>query len=390
MRKSLEQIIVAKNKAQQEKIIGLYLQLQSDLAFFTEKLTSLQQALIKIEADKRRELFDEIQNTKQLITTLEAYLTDIEAKQTLYITHGKMTDTDITVLEAQSRGINMLRTAVSSSDDKTDNLSALIESSANMAYSVSPARRWLRRCGVVLTGLVCGAVALATVTAFMTPGVNIVTALLMAPMMLSSVAAFIGLRSPVTTTTQINTGFGPLNIATPVPTTLGVVTSFFMGASLCRKLRLTNPAREEAARNVQTATVNNCIDLVKKKTKNLGDNIKLQEFLNNLIKKAECLYNEGADSWLAETREAKMQKSRLILREIGEILKVANHKEYSVDDAMNRQLKNSKYTFFDLINAQRNQSTFWKKESDTTKSLNLERKYNTKSIHIMQIAKAMG
>lgn len=388
MRKPLEQIIIPTDPTKQDELIAMYLELQSDLAFFSTRLIDLQKTLTTTDALEQRQVFEEMKNVKQLIQTLESYIDVVHTKTILGIPNNKMTDQDIAVMQAQRQGIRSLRNMIET--PKGDLLSMLIDDATKMEYKVSTARRWLRRGAVVLGGLITGALVLGVITAAMTPGVNLIAAVLMIPTMLSAAAAFIGLRQPVVATTQINTGIFPLSISTPVPTTAGVLLSFFSGAGLIRKLRITNPEREASARDLQTAAMNGYTDQLKKKISRLH-NVETRSFLKAILDKADRLYNEGASSWLSETRSDKTIKARLILREVAKILENADSSKLTVEEINDRRLGGSNYTFFDLINAQRNASTFWKTQSDTVKSLS-EKGVNSSvtSYQLKEVAKAIG
>lgn len=389
MRVTLEKSLIASNAEKNDLLINLYLDAQQDLAYFKKILMDLEAAFSVAEPLKKRELYDEVQVVVKLIKTLDAYIDTLSATTTLGFNGNKMEDRDVAVLEAQVRGIKALR-ALIETPARPNPLSTLIDEAGKMEYNVSAARRWLRRGAFVLGALISGAIAVVAVAALMTPGVNIIAAAVMVPTMLASAAAFFYLRSPVVVNTAIAAGPFHASIASAVPSSLGVATAAGLGVSSFSKLRITNPVREETARNSAAAVMNGYIETLKQ-TINVGENRNAKAFLIAVLNKASEMYNEGMSSRVVELRSSKTEKARLILREVAKVIEHVNYARLTTDDILERKVGNSNYTFEQLLNSQRNTSTFWKSKSSTLQELRyrgviLER--NPKSISFSMIASA--
>lgn len=388
MRVTLENSLIASNETKNSVLINLYLEAEKDLAFFKVLLRKLEVTFCEAEPLKKRELYDEVQVVAKLIETTTAYIETLSATTTLGFKTHKMEDKDIAVLEAQVRGIQSLR-ALIETPTRRNLLSVLIDEAPRMEYKISTARRWLRRTALVLGTLISGAIAVVAVAALMTPGVNIIAAAVMVPTLLASTAAFFYLRKPVVMHTPVSVGPFHASIASVVPSSLGAATAAGLGISMFSKSRITNPLREEKARHTAAATMNGYTEMLKKKI-NENDNHFVNAFLLSVVDKASVMYNEGMSSRIVENRTPKTEKARMMLREIAKITEDDHFSRLTVEEMLQRKVGNSQYTFEQLLNSQRNASTFWKRQSNTMRTLfeNHVNDRNNDSIRFSVIASA--
>lgn len=425
-----DQTYVLQNQKNNENFKTLLSTFRSDYAFFQQRLLQLQAALASAQDNAQEIVNDDYQTTQKLLATFQVYLDTQKASIKLgFITTNKIDDADFAIFKAQAKNLNSLRKMVEQSapnnnaqpanvsrrssaapddsqsapnnpqssnvpiplsaaadDDQSvapadrqpaapaapaqsssDALSRLIDDAKNMAYDVSYTKVWLRRTASVLSGLVAFAAATAAICLLMTPGVNIIAAVVAVPVALAALGAFWYMGKPETATMHTHVqAMGtslPANFTMPVFSTAGLALAGFMGVNAVRKLPIMNPKHEVAARNSQTATINQWTDLLKKKIKALQDS-DAKTFLLSVVDKADRMYNEGATAWFYETRTSKTKKAHLILRETAKIME-GDLNNLTVDGILKKTINQTDYTFADLLNAQRNRSTFWKKSSAT-------------------------
>ena len=235
-------------------------------------------------------------------------------------------------------------------------------------------------------------ILVAAVVIMMTPGVNIIAAITAIPMMLSATAAFFGLRGPVTAATTISasTPYGQISmpISATVPSTLGTLGAAAIGVSFAKKMRITDPKREAAARDNSAATMVGLANSLTKKIETSECNDTVKSFLQSVVEKAACLYQTGASSFLHEVQSSKMLKARLILRETAKIVGAGLDKEASVDAIVNQSIGNN--TFGELLNAQRNTSIFAKRQTARfVKTLRSDISEKINAINLITIAAAL-
>lgn len=363
MRVRTEDMVTAKKSGNQTDAENCYVQLSRDLAFFEVKLQALDNILAALKTlEEARHWLEERKTLQSFVDALKNYFSEIETKTTLGFKRNKLNDQDMLVLKAQADGIHGMREKLRSDTMSLDNLSQLINDAAQMEYQVSYAKVWLRRGIALVGGLVSAALTVGVVALMMSPAVHIGAAIAAVPTMLAAALAFFYARSPVTTSTSVNLNGYPVNVSTPVPSTLGVAGAGIVSVSLFHKLRVTNPKKEEAARMLAVGTINQLTDQLKIKIEALSDTT-VKDFLLSVINEADKMYNAGAQSWFYEMRVSKMQKARLILRETAKLLeeKAAN----SVNEILSRQINVTGhefklcYTFQQLLNAQRNTYSFF-------------------------------
>ncbi len=369
MRMSFSETYIAnQNGEKQTAVETAVLSIEEDLAALTERLNALNASMSNLTGritQERQDLLRERQSVEKLIETTRAYLKSLEANHLLGFATNKISDTDLAILEAQAKQVRTLRAI------EERNLSQLINDAATMQYTVPGWKKWLRRSSKVLGHLVCASIAVAGAVALMTPGVNIVAAAVMVPTMFVSAAAFLHLHKAATTSAAIQFGPFPVNLTTPVPSTLGIDAAAVYGAALFNKVRVTNPLREETAENNRIAMTNHLIDNLKNKIKLLSDEqAEVKMFLLSVVKKADQMFNEGARGWFYETRNSKMRKASLILRETAKLLERVDMPS-TVGAVLNTRINGEDYRFGELLNAQRNKFSFWKTSSATVKQLQL-------------------
>lgn len=323
MRINIKDKVIAKKLADQQDVENDYIQLSQDLAFFEKKLCELNNILASSTTapENARQTLEEHNTMQSFVGALKNYFSEIETKTTLGIKRNKLSDQDVLILKAQAVGIKSMRNQLEQSNTASpDKLSQLIRDASKMEYAVSYRKVWLRRGVALLGGLVTAALAIGVTCALMTPGVNVIAAIIAVPMMLSAAVAFFGLRNPVMTHTQLSMGGFPMNISAIVPSTLGVAAAGIMGISLFRKLCITNPKKELAARTVTVGVINQLTDQLKKKIKTSTFDEKIKDSLLSTVNTADKMYNAGMQSWFYESRVSKMQKARLMLEETAEFL----------------------------------------------------------------------
>ncbi len=369
MRIESNSILVAANVDSNETLKKCWVQLNVDLALLQGKLNQLRKKLIN-SIDNLSDATETLEDSGTLetqINTLTTYLKKIECTNKCSFKFNKMSEKDIAVLEQQALVIRKMSTVLGfqktaardegtvPANPPTDKLSELIHDAAKMEYDVSYKRIWLRRGILLLGGLLAVAAAVTTVCILMTPGVNIAAAAVMIPVTIKSVLAFFYMCKPAVVTTAINMGGYPVTVAANVPSTLGVPAAGIMGLSLFSKLRVTNPEREEAARNMQAATMNALTDRLNSKIRALKDG-DVKNFLASVVKQADKMYNAGVGSRFHESQSSKMYKARIILRETAKIIERENIPS-SVKDLLEIKINDGK-TYAQIINLQRNSGFF--------------------------------
>lgn len=361
MRIELANILASENKDKNALLIEQYEALEEQLIFFNEKLNQLKRKLLESAVGNNPVLKKDIKTLEIYIHTLEAYLEVIQSGSILSFKTKKMSENDLLILDAQVKGIQKMRALITISEDQnvasqpSDKLSQLIADAEKQAYNVTRTRVWVRRGVNLLAGLVA-AVAVVVVVAFMmTPAGHITLAVAGVVIALRAAAAFFGIGKAPIAHAHLSVGPFPVDISTPVPSNVAAVAPAFFGAALVRKLRITNPPREEAARNMQAATINKLADALNKKMSSIQDS-GVKTFLLKVVASADKMYNDGVGSWFYESQKSKMDKGRLILSEVARI--VENGVPETVGALLNLNVNSTQYTFGQLLNAQRNASFF--------------------------------
>lgn len=377
MRSQSRSTFIATNPEQTETMESSRLTLEQNISFFQVKLRELDnKSSVAADVNEGVQLCRERETVKALIESLQLYISELKCKTTLGVARNKMSEADIAVLEAQAAGIQKMRSFVDPAQGQSNNqLSELIDSAAKMEYQISYRRVWLRRAASVLGGLAAIAATVAVGCILMSPGVHIPAAMAMIPTMLASVAAFLYFRQkPATIHTPVNIGAFHTTAAVNVPTTLGVLGAGVIGASLFAKLRVTNPAREEAARKVGVNTMNYASDELRKKIEKLVIGEDVKQFLLSVVDQADKMYNSGVESWFYESRSSKMTKASLILRETAKLVERADIGTFTLDAILANRVENADYSFRQLLNAQRNRSLFSNRSSRLFKAVSPNRK----------------
>lgn len=414
MRRNNEDFLVASNNKKNDALRKKYNDMQLDIHFFNEKLLSLQKILgehnKRSDENTKNALFAEYQTLSTYIATLQAYLEKVECKTKLCFKTNKMSERDMKVFIQQAESVETMRQILESTeqsmpdftdlkscrssesladDERTDDslspyvqnesqakddespravdsLSQLIENASQLEYNVSTARIWLRRGAFVLGCLLAGTAITCLMMLVMTPAICIPAAFFIAIKAILAIPAFIGIGKAVTTTTNVNMGTFNVPFTTQVPSTIGAVMMPAMGISQVRKLSILNPKREVAARNMQAATINSLYVQLKKQVSALS-NSEVKTFLLSVVDRAGTMYNEGMTSWTHETQQSKMRKARLILKETAKIVE-SDEIPANIKSLLSTKI-NNEHNFGDLLNSQRNSSTFWKTSSRFAKDV---------------------
>lgn len=380
MRIDLEDILASENADKKAALIKQYQELQLHVFFFEEKIAELRDKLTglivnqlpdNVVNNETQEVVRDIETLTKLIDTLKAYLEVIKSGSILGFKTKKMSGNDIAVLEHQVKVMQKMRALIATSEDQnaapqaSDKLSKLIDDSKKLEYDVTRTRVWMRRGINLLTGLVAAIAVVAVVAFMMTPAGHITAAAAGVVIALRAAAAFFGIGKAPIAHAHLNVGPFPLDISAPVPSNVAAVAPAFFGAALVAKLKITNPPREKAARNMQAATINKLIDDLNKKINALPDG-EVKTLLLKVVENADKMYNAGVGSWFYESQKLKMKKARLILCEVAKIVEgVIPENEYAL---LNTKINNSMYTFGQLLNAQRNASFFSNRTSNIAKS----------------------
>lgn len=381
------------------------------------KKYQLPEKLIDINAD--------IDMLNQLIQALTNYLEKIKCASTLCVKRNKMNETDMTLLLRHAQSLEQLYalkkdsspkiisealressnasggslvSAEESPKTKTHEasnrnqsfpanspviqsetqvvkkpLSELIADAAKLEYQISYLCVWLRRILFFVGSLLAAATAIAITTILMTPGVNIGAALVTIPSMLLASLAFFYLRKPVFMPESFNVGEIDFNVKVPMFSTLFTGVAGGYGIHFLKKLSIINKPREIAARNLAAGTVNCLTHELTKKVDAISNNDNVKKFLLAVIKKAEDMYNDGAKSTIYERRTSRMQKGRLILSETAKLIE-ANiiDEKTTVQTILDQKIAGSLYTYGQLLNAQRDTFSFWKRTTSTITGLATE------------------
>lgn len=250
-------------------------------------------------------------------------------------------------------------------------LSALIDEAEKLEYDVPKWKIWARRALFVLGALVTSSIAIAIACCLMTPGVNILTALVMVPTALTAILAFIYLHKPVSVNESSHMTMDgiPINVTGQMTlgASLGALLPMAMAFNPMRKhSTIINPPREIAARNLQAATINKLSSELIKEIKKLNDSTHsdVKKFMLSVVYKTEKMYNAGVSSCFYESQSTKLQKARMILRETAKIVESDNIPK-TVDEILclevankvkNRKgnITNAKITYGHILNIQRN------------------------------------
>lgn len=379
-REYLADILTTENAAEKAVLIVQYEELQQHVFFFQTKLAKLKEESFRlmsaqptITSEAMRTTVSDIETLTKLIDTLNSYLEVIKFGSILGDKiNKKMSENDIGVLKSQVAVMKKMRTIISAEEtlpvarrasiQSSDKLSQLIADAGLQEYNVTRTQVWARRGITLLTGLVFAVAAVAAVAFLMTPAGHITAAAAGVVIALRAAAAFFGIGKAPIAQTHLSIGGYPVNIAATVPSTAGALLPAFFGAFLAKKLRFTSPVREEAARNMQAATINTLTNDLNKQIRLLPDG-EVKTFLLKVVENADKMYNDGVNSWFHESQQSKMKKARLILAEVAKV--VEGRVPATVQDILNLKINNSSYSFGQLLNAQRNVSFF----SDRTSSI---------------------
>jgi len=372
MRINLEDVLVSENAEKNAVLIEQYNELQRNVFFFEARLVKLKEQLRLLMTQENNGMTAEakiisgdIQTLTQLVDTLTGYLDVIKSDSILGFKTKKMTENDLVVLERQVKEMRKMRALITTDEvqnqverpaaHSSDQLSQLITDAEKLEYNVTKTRVWARRGINLLTGLVAAVAIVAVIAFMMTPAGHITLAAAGVVIALRAAAAFFGIGKTPVEHAHLSVGPFPVNIATPVPSTAGALAPALFAPALVKKLRITNPPREEAARNMQAATINQLTNELNKKIGSLGDG-EVKTFLLKVVAEADKMYNAGIGSWFYESQKSKMEKARLILREVAKIMEGSIPE--TVDALLHTKINSANYTFGQLLNAQRNASFF--------------------------------
>lgn len=403
----------ASNKANQVKLEDLHLRLKIGMDKINSEITTLSEKTKDISmnpkvalTDEEKLLCDDQKKLKFLLDALSTYIKEIEYSWKGILRNNRMCDNDIRILELQATNLFKVFgspavasasvspvdqkenkspvlsevSLLSSEDDKKkpiNTLSQLIIEAGECEYKTSKKRIWMRRAMLVVTCLVAASITAAFCACLMVPGLNIGAALLLVPKVLQSVCAFIYLGNGAFM--QETFKFDGMRETVNIPVFMtawpifAAITAFFSAS----KIHITTKPREVAARDLQVGTVNKLASDLTKNINALTDFVvtaEVKTFLLATVTEAIKLYNSGATSLFREAQTSKMDKARLILSETAKIIESENIPE-TVDDLLANAVDS--FTLFDLLNSQRNSTTFWKSTSSTFDRIIKAAKENT-------------
>src|SRR3990167_9726711 len=159
MRISLNENLVASQLESQAELERLCVELGQQLATLNVHSLDLQQKLsLEVSSDTAADLSHEIEIINALIDSLKAYSVEMKCKKTLGMNRNKMSQADISVLEAQVVGMKKVCAILKGSDAQCP-LSESIDSVGKMEYQLSYARIWARRVANILGSAVAVAAA---------------------------------------------------------------------------------------------------------------------------------------------------------------------------------------------------------------------------------------
>ena len=105
----------------------------------------------------------------------------------------------------------------------------------------------------------------------------------------------------------------------------------------------------------------------------------VKKFLISVVEQAIELHEAGSRDLFHGAITSKMQKAQMIFRVIQELINLKDAMPKTINEILNYKTPNSEHTFFELLNSQRNTSTFWKSHSNLINQL-LKKMPNLKEI----------
>lgn len=379
MRIDLNDILSTTDASKKEAFIKQYEELKTNILFFETELDLLRKKIhaVRHQQLESANLFNadqivmnhEFNALTALISTLTHYLEMVKSHKLFdnKITLDKMTDEDFLHFENHVKVMRQMCDLIGKEDTATVT-SQLIKEAGQLNYKVSYTRAWLRRGATLIAGLVAAAVTVVGVFLMMTPAVHIGAAFTGLGVSMLAALAYFGIGSSPVVHTNVNMGIFSANISTTVPSTAGTFLPAIFGLSFVNKMRITNPVREEAARNTQAATINLLTEKLYKTINNLPENdVKIR--LLQIVQGASTMFNEGVSSRWFESQQSKMEKGRLILQTTAAILEAGV--PANITQLFDTKVGNTTYTFGQLLNAQRNISLFSNRTAAIAKMCNV-------------------
>lgn len=347
MRITPENNYITKNNNSQNELNKKYYQLMADLQTIEAAIITMRGRAVATDqsADEspadQKPFIDELNTLMTIKDSANAYLNTLKNCSVLGFTTNKVSDVDLSVLSNLTDVIHELPVYKNHHDNKqgprqpSKSASELLQGAMKMDYNPSTKKIWARRAGFLLTCAACTAIAITGIALLMTPGINILAAIVAVPLTIKASAAFFGLCAPAAIKTGINLGFGTAKISTPMPSTIGSSAGgIFGGFSLARKFSILNKEKEIAARTTQTAAIHQLVNRLEEKINSDKDiSVNVKDFLSNVIKKADTLYDEGASSSIAERRLSKTQKAHRVLSAATELIERFGPSKLSINQA---------------------------------------------------------
>ncbi|MCX7122032.1 MAG: hypothetical protein NTZ67_09740 [Gammaproteobacteria bacterium] len=401
-----EDFLRASNSKETEEMKAAFFSLMNDLNYFKERLPTLRKKSLEM-GDKIRnkgnnssgdvnkhsveeEVFacqnDADQLTK-LIIALEDYIEKIKYSTFLSIKVNKMSDADIAILKTHATNVRDMRNVLEQEVPDTmpsagtsapakpaqqgKKLCNRFSDAEKSGYQIATWKIWARRTALVLGCLVAAAAAIAITCAIMTPGVNIITALVMVPVALTGILAFLGLHKPVSIAknTKIDIDGISMNISgsLPVMASLGALIPGAMALkAVLKDSTIIKPPRETTARNLQAATLNILTDTLIKKIELLSDEThkEVKAFLLGVVEKTDKMYNKGVGNLFHESQTTRIKKAQMILRETAKIMEKDKIPE-TVSEILNSKVsftvnkENKELEYSHVLNIQRDKPHFF-------------------------------
>lgn len=374
MRAYPENFLVSVDTSKQQQLIADFHSLQLYHHSFTAKSAELLNALSTDVADSQQtKILFEQERIQSLLDAIKNYMGAIKSSNLLCVTKNKMSGKDISVLAAQVSNLKALfgLLNISSTRNREEpmansaavvmtqgELSTFFENTARLQYPISSATAWMRRAMsfmIFLMVTACVAVISCVLTALlMTPGIDYNDPFYLFTNVMRAMLAFWHLQDRVYMNYDANIPSFGLDVTVPVPVpsfiavpVLSIASGLLAAFKLMNTLRITNPSREEAARNLQAAMVNFLIDVLKNKIDTLSVTTQIKNYLSMALAQADKLYNDGVGSCFYKSQSSKMQKALEILLETAKIV------ESPVIELSENYKK--------LVDTQFNSQSLWKK-----------------------------
>lgn len=315
------------------------------VAYFNKLLEKLSPGLTDSNNNK---IMSDLNSIQSLLKAIKKYINVMELSK-----NNKTNERDHTVFEAQTHNLKSLcalfcatssnkARELSESDtvssvtviqplpSQCNTISDLFQNACQMQYSLSDTvvgmRRVISFMIFVMATACIAALSCAATTFFMTPGIDYSDPPALFRLNMRAMLAFWHFGNTVYKDYNVNLPDMGMNMPVPIPVPSFMIlpfSSLFSGALsayfLLRKLRITDPVRESAAREFQAAMVDfYCAQLKNKIGEIVTDEIKEELLLT--LDKTNQLYRDGVNSWFHGQQSSKMQQALEIFCETAKLV----------------------------------------------------------------------